>query len=213
MYMPFLDIPCNHKSITSHANGYIYYCVSGAPWQGLDVSLEALPPHAVHHRNLCAPPAEGEHFYCKLNCSSAVSFPTWFFDSLLLTSQSRLWHDWYDSTNALTWPLSERLTRSWTWHRGDGLVFFHILSNVFPSPRAPANNILVMPENLSSSWAGARGLCAEIWQASFIAWLSACWLHECIQFGRRNMGGSFLREGRWICKRELVLWPRGGVSR
>lgn len=73
----------------------------------MDVSLKALPPHAVYHSNLCAPPAEGSHFYCKLSCSLMVSFPTCFFDSLLLTSQSCLSHDWYDSTNALTWPLSE----------------------------------------------------------------------------------------------------------
>lgn len=54
-------------------------CICGAPWQGLGVSLKALPSHVVYHSNLCAPAAEGSHFYCKWSCSLVISFfPTCF---------------------------------------------------------------------------------------------------------------------------------------
>lgn len=204
----------------SHASGFICYCVSAKPPdRGWMLSLKALPLHAVYDRNLCAPPAEGSHFYRKLSCSLVVSFfPTCFFDSLLL-SQSHLSHGWYHSINALTWPLSERLARSWTWHRGNGLVFLRILSNVFLSPRAPANNAFL--EGAPKSFDDARwqivllpGRCggwhAEIWQA-FIARFSVCWLHECTIW-QDNMGGSFLQERGWVCKWQRVLQPGGGVG-
>lgn len=54
------------------------------------------------------------------------------------------------------------------------------LEDVFPFPRTPANNAFKKgvlksfddarkPDGRMSSWAGARGLHAEIWQASVIA--------------------------------------------
>ena len=120
---------------------YLLMHVCGAPRQGLDVSLKALLPHIIFHSNLCAPPAEGSHFYCKLSCSLVVSsFPTSFFDSLLLTSRNRLLHDWCDNTNCCHLAGFWEIDVGWPWHRSDGLVFLHVLSDVVTFPRAPANN-------------------------------------------------------------------------
>lgn len=105
------------------------------------------------------------------SCTVLRSSPP--FPCAFLTASSSQSH-WYDSPNTLTWPLREKLTLSWTWHRRDGLVFLHTLTNVshlcdaskqcfflkgisksFGDARKPDGK-------LSSSWAGARGLHAEM---------------------------------------------------
>lgn len=197
----------------SHASGLICYCFCWASWQGWDVCVKALLWCAVYHSSLCAPPGEGRHFCWKLVFLGRILlFHVLFWQRSLnfpksLCFLSLIWQPKYSHLATLR---EMDMEKGW-------IGIFAYSNQCFPSLQCQKmvffskgtsksfGNVKKPDSKSPSSWSSARGLHTEIWQASFIIWFSACWLHVIWHGLVRQHGRQFSEEGGRVCQWEWVL--------